>query len=578
MKKLHYFQAFPSISDRKAWDAARNETHNEKLVAEVRKLADEAMATDMPALTAERYMDHFRNGNRSQYEAPYFARRCRLTALVLAECFFNEGRYIDGIIEHLWAIISEYTWCLPAHTYDYSDPFPDTTSENIDLFAAETGAYIAVTMQLVEERIAAISPKMVNRVRLELVRRCVVGTEDRIATEYHWVNGYANWTPWVCANLVWTANWALKDDPARFSKVVWMLEPCIERYRGFYPADGSCTEGVAYWCVSPLMYFIYLDALNMASDNEYVHHYSDGLFKKMCEFICYAWYCKNYFSSFADYSIPGFNPGVMQAMAERADSEMGKTMAECYLQENGFPKLNGMNIQYKLYDIFMRHGEAKSREDFFKLYEDSQVLFCLNKGNFIVMKGGSNDECHNHNDVGQFILGTDGEMCVLDLGKEVYSRKSFGADRYTNYLQSGLSHNPLVFDGVPQMPGLDAAAQDFKVEGNADNFTCSMELARCYPPELGLISYRRTLKYDGKTVRVTDCWKADHVVAPSMTLFHRRPDTVIETSAKNVMDEVRSEDSCQKHMWDGLVWRRTIQPEPAAEGVLEISMEMKSGK
>jgi len=66
-------------------------------------------------LTAVRFMDFGRDGNRSRYEALYFRRRSALGGLVLAECLENEGRFIDQIINGIWCICEESTWILPAH-------------------------------------------------------------------------------------------------------------------------------------------------------------------------------------------------------------------------------------------------------------------------------------------------------------------------------------------------------------------------------------------------------------------------------------------------------------------------------
>ncbi len=75
-----------------------------------------------------------------------FARRAPLCALVMAEGV-ETGRFPD-IADTVWAICEESAWQLPAHNSYIRDtpqlPLPDVTRPIVDLFAAETGALLAL--------------------------------------------------------------------------------------------------------------------------------------------------------------------------------------------------------------------------------------------------------------------------------------------------------------------------------------------------------------------------------------------------------------------------------------------------
>jgi hypothetical protein len=43
----------------------------------------------------------------------------------------------------------------------------------------------------------------------------------------------------------------------------------------------------------------------------------------------------------------------------------------------------------------------------------------------MAIKGGNNGESHNHNDVGSFIIYTDGEPLFIDPGVGEYTAKTF---------------------------------------------------------------------------------------------------------------------------------------------------------
>jgi hypothetical protein len=51
-------------------------------------------------------------------------------------------------------------------------------------------------------------------------------------------------------------------------------------------------------------------------------------------------------------------------------------------------------------------------------------------GFYVSAKGGHNDESHNHNDVGSFVVYLDGKPLLVDPGVETYNIKTFSPQRY----------------------------------------------------------------------------------------------------------------------------------------------------
>ena len=99
------------------------------------KQGEQFVNFDWPFLPAIRYMDFKRNGNRTRFEELYFKRRYALGTLVIAECFENERRFIDDIINGIWAICEETTWVVPAHLPNFASlKLPFIGMERIDLF------------------------------------------------------------------------------------------------------------------------------------------------------------------------------------------------------------------------------------------------------------------------------------------------------------------------------------------------------------------------------------------------------------------------------------------------------------
>ncbi len=87
------------------------------------------------------------------------------------------------------------------------------------------------------------------------------------------------------------------------------------------------------------------------------------------------------------------------------------------------------------------------------------------RGLTVAAKGGHNDESHNHNDVGEFVVYCDGKPLLIDAGVETYSRKTFSPQRYEIWTMQSAYHNLPTIDGVQQAPGAAFAARDVTYSG-----------------------------------------------------------------------------------------------------------------
>ena len=91
------------IGDRAGWGSSLPDDRRRALIAD----AEPLLGTSWPELKATLFMEFQRTGNRSHYEAASFGRRTMLQRLVTAECVENEGRFVDDIINGIWAICEE---------------------------------------------------------------------------------------------------------------------------------------------------------------------------------------------------------------------------------------------------------------------------------------------------------------------------------------------------------------------------------------------------------------------------------------------------------------------------------------
>ncbi len=166
-KNLLEFHPFPTARERSAWEELPPELRG-RLISH----GEESLDYSWPPILATDFMAFQRTGNRVNYEKIYFERRYRLNSLVLAECTEGKGRFLDAVINGIFALCEESAWQLPAHnSYQRNAPaelLPDAARPVLDLFACETGAQLACIRYLLEQQLNAVSPFIVTRIAIEL--------------------------------------------------------------------------------------------------------------------------------------------------------------------------------------------------------------------------------------------------------------------------------------------------------------------------------------------------------------------------------------------------------------------------
>ena len=179
---------YPRAGERKFWESLPPEKS-----AELIQRGEQELETPTAVLSAKDYMKFFRNGNRIDYERPFFRRRHALCNLVLAECAEYKGRFMDDIADALWQILSEPVWCLPAHQRLTDFPLPGPEKWVVDLFAAETAKILTDVLQLLKPELEKEFLPLVQRITYEVEHRVLSVCEQE---KFWWYEGSNNWSVW----------------------------------------------------------------------------------------------------------------------------------------------------------------------------------------------------------------------------------------------------------------------------------------------------------------------------------------------------------------------------------------------
>ena len=504
----------PPAEDRTAWEALP-----ERARAEVVGLGEQYLGHTWPALPATLFMQFAREGNRSRYERESFARRSALSALVAAECCEGNGRFIDDIVNGIWAICEESFWGVPAH--NDGRPLPDVERPIFDLFAGETGALLAWTHHLLRPRLEAATPRAAARIRLEVARRIV---DPFLQRDDFWWMGLGgnrhlnNWTPWCTSNLL-AAVLLLEEDPARRAAAVDRAMGCLDRFLQPYPADGGCDEGTSYWDRAGGAVFDCLELLYTASDGK-IDLYGDPLVQEIGRYLYRAHIAGEWFVNFAD---GGARVHISADLVHR----YGRRIGDPALQALGAAahrehRSRGGRLQGPLPRLlpalfhFARiEAEAESAQPPHvrdAWLPDIQVMTARRRagtaqGLVLAAKGGHNNESHNHNDVGQFIVYADGRPALIDVGVETYTAKTFSSRRYEIWTMRSSYHNLPTVRGCEQRAGHEFRAGDVSYRADEAGAELAMDLAGAYPAEAGIAAWRRTIRLvraGAGTVEVAD--------------------------------------------------------------------------
>ena len=521
------YHPYPTINDRNAWqdlpEPARKSMINN---------AEALLGCDWPLSTATLLLNYSRNGNRSIQEAVHFQRREQLGRLVLGECVENQGRFLDDIANGIWAICEETYWGLPAHLglQKRGSGLPDVTEPTVDLFAAETGALLSWTHYLLAGKLDTVSPLLDERLLLEIKRRITDVCLER--SDFWWMGLdrsriVNNWNPWICSNWL-TCVLLTESDPTRRTESVYKIMRCLDEFTNPYPADGGCDEGPSYWGRAGASLFDCLNLLYHASNGQ-IDIFDDPLIGNIGKYIYRIYIDHDYFVNFADASainrLQGFECWRYgQAIHSETMSGFGAfEFQKSWDSEKGIT-FDGRDLGRSLGALFNLGSLLATGADFSPerdaWFPELQVMAARSKagsskGLYLAAKGGHNDESHNHNDVGNFIVYADGYPAIIDVGVETYTEKTFSSRRYEIWTMQSAYHNLPTINGIMQSPGREFKARDVEYKATDRSAGMRLELAGAWPEAAGVESWQRDLDLKrGKSITITDEYKLAMAAVP----------------------------------------------------------------
>ena len=150
----------------------------------------------------------------------------------------------------------------------------------------------------------------------------------------------------------------------------------------------------------------------------------------------------------------------------------------------------------------------------------------------LAIKGGHNNENHNHNDVGSFIAALDGTPVLIDLGQPTYTASTFSERRYEHWVVRSDWHNVPLINGQVQSPGAQYRATDVVAQENS----LALDLTHAYPKAS---RYSRVARLDAGAITIADEWDGtaeQHVLIAGTPLSPEPGRLRIETPAGGLVE------------------------------------------
>ena len=497
--------------------------HLEEFKRDVENYSRELLYKELPALSDEDFLLYEQTGNRLIYEKLYFERRKFLNVFFFVTLWHKEKIYIKKLEEIIYTVCKEDTWALPAHV----DMSKDDRKYTIDLFAAETAQALSCIYHYLGK---ILSEECTDIIKENVWNRIIKPYVESEYGYHRWENLDNNWIS-VCASSIGSAVLYLPDDKGIRDKILDRVKICLDKYIGGFSDDGVCLEGMSYFTYGMEYFFGFARQLYEYTDGE-KNLYTD---KRLENIVLFQQNC----------FLPGGNT---ISFSDGLANDRFRLGLSCFLKSKfkGFeiPPIDFAmkfdtdscyrfmaNLQDDLWvSEFLedKKNEERIKKDEYKfiLYKEAQWAVWNSGDTGLALKGGNNNEPHNHNDIGSFILSYAGEIFLTDLGCGEYTKDYFKDDtRYKIFNNRSISHNVPLINGEEQKAG--------------DKYKCSSFES----PKVGQVkmSYAKAYGLENiKLYRNVECYSNDkYIVIEDILESRSEKYSLTENLVTNIKPEIK---------------------------------------
>jgi hypothetical protein len=469
---------------REVWDSLSKIPEYQNIIQESEKL----LSIPFPAWDDEAYLLYFTKGTRPEGQKMMGDRHGWLGPLVIAECLENRNRFIPAIEMVFREIIGQRSWTHPAH--DSRKQNFEGRNFTVDLGAANLGHSMAQAIFLLDDKLSPEIRKDILNVLYKRIFNPVLGTIAGKNKDQWWLTTTSNWNAVCLAGVTGAALSAIPGKAER-AEFVAIAEKYSKNSVIGFTDDGYCTEGLGYFAYGFGHYVILREKILQATGNA-LDLFSDEKIKKIAAYAPNMEILNSIYPSIADCRTGTKAPSDILWYCSR-NLGMGLEQYDT-MSIKGAPSnlITGLMYAFPNSASLSKISEVRSeyapgiRSDF--NYAGVLIVRPVKgtKCNIAAaLKGGNNNEHHNHNDVGSYSVVVGDEMLMGDPGGPfVYRSNTFGSERYTAYKNLASYGHPVpLVAGEQQFPGKEAKAKIIRKSFSEKKDLFVMDIASAYKVE-----------------------------------------------------------------------------------------------
>lgn len=431
-------QLMKKATTKEFWDTVRESDAYREVRELILAIYEEDRWEDgIPVLSYASRMRYYTDGDRSEFQAPYFRRRRYMASTALLALIYPDNKgYVEELQEIIWAICEEYAWALPAHCAGN-----DTDPTVLDLFDAETGFTLAEIQHFLGD---VLGERVVSRIKMELKKRIV---DPYNGSVHGWEKCGMNWAAVCAGNVGGTLMYLFPED---FEKNKSRLIDSMDNFIQFFPKDGTCLEGPGYWHYGFGNFVWFADLLYQYTNGD-IDLFEKEKISEIAGYMQRSFLKGGAIVTSSDASIgTKADKGLQCFLSKRFPEKVTPLPPESYTYYRG----NLLWMQFFRSIYYLDKVQADATPQWRDYYLPTARQAIINRRAYsVAAKAGCNLEPHNHNDIGTFILATERGQVICDIGAGEYTREYFDKMRYEHFCTSSRGHNVPIINGLYQSDG-----------------------------------------------------------------------------------------------------------------------------
>lgn len=549
---------YPEYSDRKTWEELTKGCRAQLIAAGEKRLKHEWYH-----IPASKYLEYEKTGNRAIFKKEE-QNRTALKELVLAELAEGQGRFLNQIIDGVWSYSQKWTWSHPQHTRTQSSQrtLPTFDERPVTYHSSATAACLALTWHLFHKEFDKADPSISTALKDAMERNIFIPYMNKHQAGHKWM-GFSP-TFHIINNHLTNENFnctlcilLMQDDQEKLIAALRRSVEIEDKYMSYIKHDGACEEGSAYWKASFGKVYQYCRLLHDFSGGA-INLLDNDLIKKMGEFKANAYLGGGYHMNYGDGAVRDYvSPALLYRFGKDTGSKMLRNFA-LYMMIESSDKFDNRNLANKTPELALsletlRYGAdmesyqktvlENAGNDYDVLrrqltdmrsvwYPETEYAILRNGSGWVLTaKGASNNESHNHNDVGSGMLYINASPVIVDPGIGSYTKNTFGPNRYKEWCMRSDWHNLPVINGQIQKNGPEFRAVNSLCDTRRNVF--STEIQKSYPDSAACTRWQRQYLLTGSAVKIVDNYILESRLAPDVVNFIVMGD--VEVSGKHLV-------------------------------------------